>query len=338
MHSRKRKLQNPAPNPRRKNNLDAFSMDIRTVCIFCYIFSTSIVCAQNISENVGYQSQVLKNSWLQRETPVSLTTTLSAILQQRQHSILPLVWSYIPSLDITDRYKSYIQKFSLSCEISAVHMILESLDIIRSEISIYDEILHFPGSLSWGIWGDPDREFVWYITGSQRGATGYGIYAPPLARYVEGLWLSTEILSKEQHTKKLGPHEELIYLLDQIHNTSHVILWGDWCTNEEYEDGIVSKITWYWVEKWIPFSAKNPCSRPSDERIMTWKTNGEKIISGLAGEHTFLLLGYIWPHDFPTHIIVWDTYTGRHIFPYNEWMRKWQLMDYRALRIWRETK
>jgi hypothetical protein len=66
---------------------------------------------------------------------------------------------------------------------------------------------------------------------------------------------------------------------------------------------------------------------------MSWKTLTGKEVRALSGEHAFILLGYIWPRIRPTHIIVWDTDTGRHIYPMDEWMRKWWLLDYRALEI-----
>ncbi len=54
---------------------------------------------------------------------------------------------------------------------------------------------------------------------------------------------------------------------------------------------------------------------------------------GLSGEHAFVLLGYIGSPSRPSHLIVWDTYTGRHIYPISEWMRKWSLIQYRSLII-----
>jgi hypothetical protein len=35
----------------------------------------------------------------------------------------------------------------------------------------------------------------------------------------------------------------------------------------------------------------------------------------------------------PTHIRVWDTDTGYHLYPVVEWMRKWEAMDYRSIII-----
>jgi hypothetical protein len=66
---------------------------------------------------------------------------------------------------------------------------------------------------------------------------------------------------------------------------------------------------------------------------LRWTTPEGKVIDAISGEHAFILLGYIGSLEKPSHIIVFDTDTGRHIYPYSEWMRKWALMEYRSLLI-----
>jgi hypothetical protein len=83
----------------------------------------------------------------------------------------------------------------------------------------------------------------------------------------------------------------------------------------------------------FPLPARNSCQVSSSKRLMKWITPAGKKIAWLSWEHAFVLLGYVWSIKKPTHIIVWDTYTGRHIYPYSEWMRKWSLLQYRSLII-----
>ena len=52
---------------------------------------------------------------------------------------------------------------------------------------------------------------------------------------------------------------------------------------------------------------------------------------GLSGDHAFILIGYEGSRTHPTHIRVFDTNTGFHLYPISEWMRKWNAMDNRSL-------
>lgn len=110
------------------------------------------------------------------------------------------------------------------------------------------------------------------------------------------------------------------------------MLWADWCTDPRYEDGIVSRDRTQ-IMRAFPLAAKNTCSRLNLDRRFTWQTMEGKIVEALDGDHVFVLLGYIGKKENPSHIIVWDTDTGRHIYPLREWMRKWSLMDNRSLII-----
>lgn len=255
-----------------------------------------------------------------------------------QKYITPLwVFSLRPELDRTLSYHLRIQQYSLSCEIAALQIILGWLGVVVSEKDIFAgiPIFNFPYT-AWGIWGDPDREFVWSYTGSQAKKTGYGIYEKPLAIYAKKYGFATEIINQYTYTGWLNPHKHLVKLLEKIEDkNTHVLLWWDWCTTLANEDGILK--SWgKWIIPFFPLPARNTCKWKASDRIMNWKTPDGKQISGLAWEHAFILLGYVGSKSKPTHIIAWDTYTWRHIYSYGEWMRKWSLMQNRSLIISRK--
>ena len=239
-----------------------------------------------------------------------------------------------PMVDRSLSYNLRIQKYSLSCEITALRIILESFGIIQSEIDIFQNI---PSYLfvyeTGGIWGDPDRQFVWYYTWSQSKKTGYGIYEKPLADYAHIYWFTTNIINQWLYSGTTNSGIHLVHLLQNLNDKkTHIILWWDWCTTPIYEDGVLA--SWgKWLLEFFPLPWKNHCDRKSEDRIFYWKTSEGKEIQWLSGEHAYVLLGYVWTIKNPTHIIVWDTYTWRHIYPYSEWMRKWSLMQYRSLII-----
>lgn len=245
--------------------------------------------------------------------------------------VLRSTWSLRPTVDVTLRYTPYLQKYALSCEIAALTMILKSLWSPRSEDQIISRLPHFPEAFSWGIWWDPDREFVGSITGSQRQWTGYGVYPYPLSQVLDTN-IAREIytLSTSISDRKIVAKRKMTEYLDGLKFGKHVILWWDWCTRKEYEDGILSGSKSH-IIKFFPISGKNECERDSFDRAMNWLTPQWEQISWISGEHAFVLLGYIGKSENPSHIIVWDTDTGRHIYPVDEWMRKWEALDFRAL-------
>lgn len=237
------------------------------------------------------------------------------------------------TLDVSHVYDFVIQKYKLSCEIAAVKMVMESLTPRKiSEDEIFAELRQMPEPLSRdGIWGDPDIGFVGSITGSQNGKTGYGIHEKPLKKYLEKKWYTVTIPEDNEYAW-LTPKKRLISLLDTLSEGYRIVLWWDWCTLPEKEDGIVRSIDTY-IAKTGKISAQNPCARSEYERYFSWKTPSGKIVQWLAGEHVFLLLGYIGDRANPTHIVIWDTDTGKHIYPIGEWMRKWWAMQYRYLKV-----
>lgn len=239
-----------------------------------------------------------------------------------------------PTIDRSLSYHLRIQQYSLSCEIAALQIILDQVGISVSEADIFGSIPQFPFAYSsGGIWWDPDVEFVGSYTGGQTRQTGYGVYEFPLAQYAQSYSLSTRIINQTSYTGWYDAVSHLSSLLAALDDDrSHVILWWDWCTDPISEDGFFPK----WgksVFRFFPLPARNRCWRSAAERVLIWSTTADREIVWLSGEHAFVLLGYVGRRDHPTHIIVWDTYTGRHVYPYLEWMRKWSLMQYRSLII-----
>ena len=239
-------------------------------------------------------------------------------------------WNLIPTLDTTLLYKLELQKYSLSCEISAVRTVLSRWNIDMSEEEIFWNIPHFSDVYSGWIWWDPDKEFVWYITGGQMKKTGYGVYPRALFTSIENI-ASWEIYDEGKLSSNMTSENVfLTYLLRKIETWSSVILWWDWCTEKQYEDGILEK-NHKKIMRFFPLAGKNSCTRNMEERNMKWTTPAWKDIYWVSGEHTFILLWYIGMIENPSHIIVWDTDTGRHIYPREEWLRKWEFLWYRSL-------
>lgn len=83
-------------------------------------------------------------------------------------------------------------------------------------------------------------------------------------------------------------------------------------------------------------NSKNSCLAWGKNRKLSWKTwkNGELVpVEALSGDHAFVLTGWIGDKNNPTHIKLYDTQTGLHTYPTEEWMRKWSLMQNRSLAI-----
>jgi len=243
-------------------------------------------------------------------------------------------WTHIPTFDRTNSYRLFLQKYPLSCEIAGLRMLLESArGIIKTEEEIIIALPKYPVPLTAsGIWGDPDREFVWDILGSQYAKTGYGIYERPLVDYLSSIGVSATF-SNRLDGRSIPSKDRLRELLAGMANGSRVMLWGDWCTSEISEDGILPMHQTDFLVRFLHIPAMNPCARSERSRIFSWYTNDGKEVRWISGEHVFLLLGYYGTIGAPTHVIVWDTSTGRHIFPIDEWMRKWNALDDRSLTI-----
>ncbi|PIE85346.1 hypothetical protein CSA08_02095 [Candidatus Gracilibacteria bacterium] len=174
----------------------------------------------------------------------------------------------------------------------------------------------------------------------QYNMNGYGVHEKPLISVYFSYGLKAEIINKFDY-KRLGlnPKSHLKNLLLELKKGNMVQLWGDYCTLEKYEDGTIAEEDVREKEKAIENmkgSAKNTCSNTSGDRELKWyiKENGkDRLFTGLSGEHNFYLLGYTGDINHPTGIIVWDTYTGKHIYPPIEWYRKWGKMQNRSIII-----
>ncbi len=303
--------------------------------ISCFFLFSNFASAE---EGIPTLSQAKKLQSILKLDTESLTRTLRTkrnnlfLWATKDIEKLRRIWSLKPTFDATLRYTPYLQKYALSCEIAALSIILQWLGSSRTEDDIIANIRMSPAAYSGGIWWDPDREFVGSITWSQRRATWYGVYAQPLIDVIgDDFFTESFSLSGVLDIDVLA-QEKLSFYLWQLRSWAHVLLWGDWCTRSEDEDGILSNKKSQ-IVKLFPVAGKNECERLSENRIMKWTTPDERKISGLSWEHAFVLLGYVGKEQSPTHIIVWDTDTGRHIYPIDEWMRKWALLEYRALLI-----
>ncbi len=256
------------------------------------------------------------------------------ILEQVESNLNNLGWIRTQAtLDISESYHLTLQKYKLSCEVAGLRMMMESLThSALDEDEIIGSLHSFPGPLSSGsVWWDPDTEFVGSITGSQFWHTGYGIYESPLKHYVQSLGYTADTYNRWSSSFSWAD-TLLTHLFDDLEEWHRVMLWWDWCTLPAYEDGMLEDVDAFVVEHTF-LNARNPCSRSYSERRFSWKTPDGKMIQWLSGEHVFLLLGYRGKKEHPDSVIVWDTDTGKHIFSYTEWMRKWSALDYRALSI-----
>lgn len=236
----------------------------------------------------------------------------------------------VATVDVSNRYKLSLQKYLLSCEIAALRMVVEAVSgkYVSEEI-IIREIPHYAWPLKEGIWWDPEKEFVGVYTWSQAKATWYGVYGFPLSRFLDRKWYDNEYRNT-LIGRVFDPNSELSYIFTSLEKWDHVIFWADWCTTPAFDDGIVDKVDMY-IIKTFGIAARNLCERNSNERRLSWKTQDNQTIAGLSWEHAYVLLWYVGDKSNPTHIIVWDTDTGKHIYPILEWIRKWSLLEYRTL-------
>lgn len=263
---------------------------------------------------------------------------------------------YPLSLDISKKMKfKRLQDRPLSCESSVTADILSYL--LTEDISEYDvyELIDktFVNTLPFmfenkRFWGNPNVWFVGYIDyygkksdikPTQRDMTGYWVYEKPIQKVYTEYGFETKILTWENYTAEFTPENHLTYLLKELHHWNMVQLWWDWCTIEEYDDGIIDKweVTQKKVDTWI--YAKNYCTTTKEDRTMEWYYIEDfqlKKHVWLVWEHAFYLLGYEWWVNTPSKIIVWDSDTGYHKYDTVEWMRKWKQMDYKSIVIFKK--
>lgn len=254
-------------------------------------------------------------------------------------------------LDLTDEIiKKSIQKMPLSCEISAAADIITYLtwkNIPEDELlkilpkDNFNTTAQRKNNLIF--WWNPNKWFVWYIDyyngkkPTQRGMTWYWVYEQPIANIFQKYNLNTKTYNKYDFKNGFWSNELLSHILHEFYEGKMVQLWWDRCTDPNYEDGT--------LEKWMlsihtinpSQSEKNHCLTFEQDRRMFWYYKDEEwnLVKhqGFRWEHVFYLLGYKGTPETPTHIIVWDTNTGRHVYPIEEWMRKWKALDYRTIII-----
>ncbi len=245
----------------------------------------------------------------------------------------------LPTGEVFDTTKTFsglsIQQRPLSCEISATSAVITTMtqapvteDML--EASILKQYYGL-GVDQFGIWGNPDAGFVGDIYGSQRKMTGYGVYETPITELYKKNNLTTALPQETANVSK-----RLTEVLTAIKSGKRVQLWGDWCTDPNAEDGLASEVTTREANT-LGVNAKNVCASLDKDRTLNWSYIGpnlEKIeVKAWNGEHAFILMGYYGTPEKPSHIIVWDVYTGRHVYPVSEWMRKWSKVENRALII-----
>lgn len=147
------------------------------------------------------------------------------------------------------------------------------------------------------------------------------------------------INQKDYEHLGLTPETHLTQILTALESGSMVQLWGDYCTTKSLDDGFLTEVDQSTVDV-FGLNAKNPCASESKDRIITWKGVDKNLNiqthTALIGEHNFFLLGWKGKKSNPTHVIIWDTISGRHVFPVAEWMRKWKTMDYRSIIVSKE--
>jgi len=243
--------------------------------------------------------------------------------------------------DFSYRYnKKSIQKRALSCEISVASDILarhtdknvtEDYLITQIEKSSYWELPQTIDGKT--VWWNPNEWFVGNIHRTENGEkasqwnmTGYWVLEKPIVALYESFWLKTKVITKKSHRPTFDANNHLTLLIENLEKWNSVQLWWDYCTTPEYED----------TEK------KNTCKTLHDDRTLEWyyKDEGNNLIkhTGLAWEHAFFLLGYTGTKYNPQEIIVWDSQTGKHFYKKKEWMRKWEMMQYRSIIIYDDKK
>ncbi|MDD3303017.1 MAG: hypothetical protein PHN31_05645 [Candidatus Gracilibacteria bacterium] len=250
-------------------------------------------------------------------------------------------------------YKNSLQQKVYSCEISVTSDILSTIkkeNITEDELiekidkSKFDETASYSNGIR--MWGNPDEGFVGYIdkdskgkSASQRNLTGYGVYEKPIEKLYNSYGLKTEIINNTNYTSDFGPKQHLNKILTEFSSGNYVQLWGDICTTSDYDDGELELSDIKQEDVDNGKNAKNSCwSFGQDRKIVWYYEEDGKLIKhqGLIGEHNFYLLGYEGELENPTNIIIWDASTGKHIYPIDEWLRKWEEMDFRSIIIYND--
>lgn len=249
------------------------------------------------------------------------------------------------NLDISNKFKyKSIQKYDLSCEISAASDILSTISwkkITEDELlekidksSFWDKKAVI---FNWQrLWWNPEDWFVWAINNAlQSKYTGYWVLEKPIQRLYYKYWVKRSTINKFSYVSGYWQTEHLRELFSALHKWNFVQLWWDYLTNPTEEDWLVKwKISQEQSDKWL--SGTNYTKTWNIDRRIYWNyMKDSKLYEHvwLIWEHAFYLLGYEWSFENPSKIIVWDTKTGKHKYSMKEWWRKWNLMQNRSLVI-----
>ncbi len=310
------------------------------------------------------QDTLFKNISLKVKDPYTATWKITFSVAQIRYEILVSVNEKlkIKNFDIFPLL-TYVrfQLKPLTCESSATADVVSYLlkrniweQEIFSALPKSNYYAKLPQRVDWKlIWWNPEEGFVWYETyykenkklvlPKQSKMTGYGVYEAPISHLIsDTYWLESKIINSSLYTDSYTEKSHMYEVLSELENWNMVILWWDWCTRTQYEDGKVkSKFILSDSDKQKTNNAKNFCSDVGKPRTIKWYYyDGDilKLHSGLSGEHTFYLLGYYGTRENPQKIYVWDTDTGYHSYAIEEWLRKWNSMDNRSLIVYQNKK
>lgn len=311
--------------------------------------NTSVARVENDEKNKKYYLKII-DTFNENDIEISIKYKKKVYIHHYKH-----IPTYPKNYNISDKIiLKRLQKKPLSCELSVTSDILSHLKWINiTENDVLDKISktnlnRLPYTYENKIfWWNPNESFVWYIDyywekweikPTQRWMTWYWVYEKPIADVIAKYWLKYEIINKDSYINDYTHKQHLTYLLKNLAKWNMIQLWWDWCTREEYDDWTIDKkdITDEKIKNKI--SAKNYCASTMEDRKLEWYYIEDykfKKHTGLIGEHAFYLLWYEWGIDNPKKIIVWDSDTGYHKYDTDEWIRKWGLMDYKSIIIYK---
>lgn len=112
----------------------------------------------------------------------------------------------------------YRQSYSLSCEETALRMALAYRGVHASDMEILQRVGYNPKPYDGASnsWDNPYEQFVGDVNGSQVRKTGYGVYAPPIAKaarsYGRGATVATGVSAN--------------FLAQAIHDGNPAVIWG----------------------------------------------------------------------------------------------------------------
>lgn len=292
-----------------------------------------------------------KTSYWKEETSTCVLTPKTSTLKGLILTIKTAAFfsEYPKDLDISDKFPyKRLQTKELSCESSATSDIVSAIKWINVN---EDDIIwklpksDFYGKIGWWVgknrlWWDPDQWFVWYIDkykghgALQYAFEWYGVYEKPIQKVYAAYWIQSETVNMyDWNNLWLDANKHLKKILTSLTEWSYVQLWWDTCTYKGFDDWQLKNVNQALVDKW--YNWVNNCLYPYSSRIVSWYAYGTdwmlKKVNWLNWEHAFYLLWYKGGVENPTHVIVWDTHTGKHTYKTEEWMRKWAKMEYRSV-------